>query len=156
MKKIYLIIALFLSLTIKSQSIYIAPSIGLYLNSDIKKPVDLIGYGVELGYCFDNEFCVGASYGTLDVVNKSPFVQVRTGYTFLYGKRFSLSAGIGLGYVFKVNQFIGEADIVANIHLHQNLDFTIAFANQGVYSIGYLPAVNIGIVKYFDVKNKKR
>ncbi len=156
MKTISLLLAILLAHNISAQSVYITPSIGAYLNADIHQPLDLIGYEIEAGYCFDNEMCVGASYGTLDLANKAPFVQIRTGYTFIEKKRFSLSIGAGIGYVFNYNQLIGEGDLVANIHLKPNWDFTVAFANQGIFKTGYLPAINVGFVKYFDVDKKKK
>ncbi len=157
MKKIaLLIITIIACWSVNGQSVYLSPSIGVYLNSDIKQPIPLIGYGLELGYCFENDVCAGVSYGTLDLVNNAPFVQARTGYTLLDRKRFSLSIGAGLGYVFRVNQLIGEGDVVANIHMPKDVDFTVSFANQVVYKVGYLPAINIGITKYFSVKKKNK
>lgn len=144
------------SLATSAQSIYINPSVGAYINSDIKKPYNLIGYGIEVGYCFPNTICAGINYGTLDLTNKLPFMQARTAYTVFDRKGFGFSIQGGLGYVFNLNQLIGEGDICANIHLKSNFDFNITFANQGIFKIGYQPAINIGFTKNFYIKRKKQ
>ena len=155
MKKVFtIVVAVIISQFASSQSVYVAPSIGTFLNADIHKPLDMMGYSVEAGYCFGNEVCLGMNYGTLDLKNKVPFIQVRTGYTFLDRKKFSLSLGAGLGYAFRVNQLIGEGDLNVNIHLPKDVDFVLNFANQVVYGIGYLPSINVGVVKYISVKKK--
>ncbi len=146
-KHLITLIAFIISSSGIAQQAYIAPSAGAYLNTDIKTPLEMIGYGLEAGYCFENNFSVGGSVGSLNLSHTAPFVQARTGYTFLERKHFSLSIGAGLGYVFRVNQLIGEGDLNANIHIKPNWDFTFTFANQGVYGIGYLPAINLGFVK---------
>lgn len=157
MKKIIFLFVITLSVKISAaQSIYVSPSIGIYLNSDVIRPLDLIGYEMEIGYCFANEISAGVSYGTLDLANKSPFVQARTGYTLIERKTFSLSIGVGVGYTFRINQIIGEGDLVANIHMPKNTDVTLSFSNQVVYKAGYFPAINIGFTRCFTFRSKNK
>lgn len=150
-------------------SIYFNPSFGPYLGGGNPASTAFIGedwkavfgYAFEVGYCYDGQVNAGISYGTLDLLNRAPFLQARTGYTFLERSRFSLTLGGGLGYVFRQNQLIGELDLCSNVHLKPGWDLTIAFANQGVFtpkgtSIGYLPAVNIGFCKNININIKKK
>lgn len=141
---------------LKSQAVYISPSIGVFLNQPINQPKTLIGYEIEVGYCFANEVNAGISQGSLDMINKTPFIEARTGYTFLERKTFSFSACGGVGYVFKVKQLIGEADLSANIHLPKDFDFAVTAGLQAVYTIGFLPSVNVGFTKSFSIPTSKK
>lgn len=156
MKKIITTLLLFVTLGVTAQdhSLYTSFSIGPYINSDFKTP-QAWGYAAEVGYCYQSTVCAGISYGTLDLPNAYPYIQLRTGYTVLERKAFSLAIAGGLGYVFNAGQVIGEGDLTANVHLPNSWDFTVTFANQGVYTMGYMPAINLGFCKYFTLKPKK-
>lgn len=148
-------------------AIYISPSVGPYFGGGNpastafagEKWRAMFGYAIEVGYS-NGQVNAGVSYGTLDLDNRAPFVQARTGYTFLEREKFSLTLAGGGGYVFRQKQIIGELDLCANVHLKPGWDLTVAFANQGVVtpvgtSIGYLPALNIGFCKTFELKKKQ-
>lgn len=156
MRKLLTTIAIFTTLLLSAQDhgIYVSGGIGPYLNYDFKH-ADAWGYSAEIGYCYDNTVNAGISYGTLDLPNTAPYLQARTGYVFLDKPRFSMTASTGLGYVFNLKQLIGEGDLTANVHIKKGWDFTVTFANQGVYSLGYLPSINLGFCKYFQIKPKK-
>jgi hypothetical protein len=168
-KAIYAIILVLAASCASAQSsIYINPSIGPYFGTGNpastafagEKWLSMVGYSLEVGYCYKGQVNAGISYGTLDLPNRAPFLQARTGYTFLERPAFSLTIAGGAGYVFRRQQIIGEVDLGANIHLKNDFDLTLYFGNQGVAtptgtSIGYLPSLNIGFSKSFEIKKKR-
>lgn len=169
MKKVYVLLtAVIFALTSAAQthSLYVSPSIGPYVNTSVKDPLSMIGYAIEGGYSYKGMVNAGVSFGSLNLATHeaqgahyqyAPFIQARTGFTFLERPAFSLTAAAGLGYCFgSYKDLMAEGDMVANVHLPKSFDLTLAFASQYVVGGGYLPAFNVGFCRSFEIKSKKK
>jgi len=118
--------------------------------------MEMMGYSVEVGYCYKGMINAGVDFGSLDFSHKYPFTEARTGFTFLERSAFSATLCAGLGYCFNRNELISEGDLNANIHLPKSYDFVLSFGNQYVVGIGYLPSFNLGFCKTFIINTKTK
>ena len=151
MKKLIVVILLFISSISYSQKNYICAGTGIFFNSPISDWKNTLGANVEYGRYLKSNIAVGVNFGYWSFMKGYEYNGLKITFPIHSNDYYSFSFSGGINYFYSFHDILLEYDLNGNIYISKDKTVSLALNYCRQSGLGYDKAesFNFGINKDF-------